>query len=147
MNRFIGLGRLVREPELKIIENSESKYVDMTIAINRDFKNKEGKVEADFINCIFWNNLAERVSKYVKKGDRLSFEGRIRVSSYEKEDGTKRYTTRVDVDKIEFVEYRREENPTPEYIGPETQETTNEQQDPYKDFGNEIALSDDDLPF
>ena len=60
MNRFIGLGRLVREPELKIIENSESKYVDMTIAINRDFKNKEGKVEADFINCIFWNNLAER---------------------------------------------------------------------------------------
>lgn len=151
MNRFVGLGRLVRDPELKTIENSENKYVEMTIAINRDFKNKEGKVDADFINCVFWNGLAERVSKYIKKGDRLSFEGHIRVNSYEK-DGTKKYTTRVDVDRIEFVEYKKDKQ-EPEYIGPETSTETHAEstesniEDPFEQFGQSVALREEDLPF
>ena len=77
MNRFIGLGRLVREPELKIIENSNNKYVNMTIAINREFKNKDGERVADFINITAFNKTAELINEYCKKGDKVGIEGRI----------------------------------------------------------------------
>lgn len=139
MNKTILIGRNVKEIELRTT-TSGSSVTAFTIAVNRDFKNANGETEADFINCVAYGKTAEILSKYVKKGDRLAVEGRIQVRNYDNQEGKKVYVTEVIVQNIEFLETKsnkKEETPAPE-------ETTS---DPFKEFGEELQLTDEDLPF
>ena len=139
MNKTILVGRNVKEIEYRTTTSGKGATA-FTIAVNRDFKNANGETEADFINCVAYGKTAELLSKYVKKGDRLAVEGRIQVRNYDNQEGKKVYVTEVIVQNIEFLETKsnkKEETPAPE-------ETTS---DPFKEFGEELELTDADLPF
>lgn len=139
MNKAILVGRNVKEIELRATASGTS-VTAFTIAVNRDYKNANGEYEADFINCVAYNKTAELLSKCVKKGDRLAVEGRIQVRNYDNQEGKKVYVTEVIVQNIEFLEPKtsnKEETSAPV-------ETTN---DPFKEFGEELELTDADLPF
>lgn len=139
MNKVLLIARNVKEIELKATKTGTS-VTAFTVAVNRDFKNANGETEADFINCVAYGKTAELLSKYVKKGDRLAVEGRIQVRNYDNQEGKKVYVTEVIVQNIEFLEPKtnnKEETPAPE-------ETTS---DPFKEFGEELELTDADLPF
>lgn len=133
VNKVAIIGRLTNEPELK--ENDKYKQVKFTVAVNRI---KEG---ADYISCIAWNRTAEMINKYYKKGSQIALEGRIQTGSYEAHDGTKRYTTDVIVEGVTFIG-SNESKPKEESTEPK-----NEVDDIFKDFGEELELSDSDLPF
>ncbi len=93
---------------------------------------------------MFWNSKAELLSKYVKKGHRIGIEGAIRTGSYETDDGNKRYTTKVSVVDIEFLEgQNKTENSSSEQVQTIIEDT----KDSFEDFGQTVALSDEDLPF
>jgi single-strand DNA-binding protein len=105
MNKVILLGRLARDPDSSTTQTGKKK-VRMTIAVDRP-KAKDGTRNADFIGLVAWEKTAEFAETYLAKGQRILVEGRITTGSYEK-DGEKRYTTDVNVDRIEFADSKRD---------------------------------------
>lgn len=67
INRFIGVGRLTKDPEFRTTPNGVS-VTTFTIAVNRTFTNAQGEREADFINCVTFRKQADNVNKFLTKG-------------------------------------------------------------------------------
>lgn len=160
MNKVILIGRLARDPEMRTTA-SGTPVTRFTIAVSRPFTGAGGERGADFIGCIAWRRQAENIAKYCTKGSQVAVEGRIQTGSYDGQDGTRRYTTDIVADNVTFLGsrggnetggYQPNESyvqEMPSYQDNYTNEapTANVGEDPFKDFGEEIALSDDDLPF
>ena len=148
MNKAIIIGRLTRDPEMRTT-TSGINSTTFTVAVSRNYANQNGERETDFINCVAWRKQAENISKYCTKGTQVAVEGRIQTRSYDAQDGTKRYVTEIIADNVTFLgrngaQSAGENN----YVGAGSDiATTDISEDPFKDFGNEVALSDDDLPF
>lgn len=133
MNKWCGIGRLTKDPEVKLTTN-QTAYCNFTVAVDRRFKDKDGQRQSDFINCVAWKQTADFINKYFHKGSRIGLCGSIQTRSYEK-DGQKVFITEVLVDEVEFVESKTEskeaaqstkdshaENTEPQYQDPEEQE-------------------------
>ena len=161
MNKVILVGRLTRDPELRST-TSGFNTANFSVAVQRNFKNKDGNFDADFINCVAFRNQADFISKYFKKGNMIGLEGRIQSRSYDANDGTKRYVTEVLVDNVEFVgskndssnsSYVSDNNASSGFYPDVSSNNTSipeievPSSDPYEDFDSEITLSDNDLPF
>lgn len=127
INHVVVVGRLTKKPELKFTANG-TKYTQFTVAAQRNFKNKDGEYEADFINCRLWRTAAENFAKFADKGSLVGIEGRIQTSSYDK-DGKTVYITEVLAESFTLLETKA----TTEARNNQTQET--------------IEFSEDDLPF
>lgn len=97
MNRTELVGRVTKDIELKTTQTGTS-IVRFSLAVPRR-KKDDG---ADFINCVAYAKIAELMSQYVKKGDRIGVTGRIQTGSYER-NGSKIYTTDVVTDGVEFL--------------------------------------------
>lgn len=108
MNTYVGVGRLVKDVEVRYTTSNKA-CTNFTIAINRPFKNEEGIYETDFINCECWGQVAETMKNYLKKGDLLGIKGSLRSDSYEDKDGNKKYRTYVNVEKVTFLQFKKEE--------------------------------------
>jgi len=113
MNRIILLGRLVKDPEVRVTP-SDKTVCTFTLAVDRPFKNKDGEKEADFINVVVWGKPAELCGNSLSKGHRLLAEGRLQIRSYEK-DGTKRWVSEVIADRVEFIEKKTADTPMSEF--------------------------------
>ena len=104
MNKWIGMGRLTRDPEIRYTQGNEPMCIARyTLAVDRRNK-KDGQDNADFIPCVAFGKAAEFVEKYVKKGTKLAVVGRIQTGSYTNKDGQKVYTTDVMIEEQEFAE-------------------------------------------
>ena len=148
INRVVLVGRMTRDPELRRTPQGDA-VTSFTLAVNRNFTSRDGQQQADFINCVVWRKPAENVERYCSKGSLVGVEGRIQTGSYDAQDGTKRYTTDVVVDNFTFIgSGNGSATPTYQNNGASNDiATTDISEDPFKDFGSEVALSDDDLPF
>lgn len=111
MNQLIITGRMTKDIELKYSSNGKA-IGRFTIAVEREFK-KEGQQEADFINCVAFDKKAEVIANFVKKGHKLGVIGRIQTNTFDKQDGTKGYSTDVMVDKIEFLQPKGNDGQAP----------------------------------
>lgn len=105
MNKVIILGNLTKDPELNTTNNGIS-VCRFTLAVSRRFQNSEGEREADFIPVIVWRGQAENCAKYLKKGSKACITGNLQVRSYEAQDGSKRYSTEVVAEEVEFISSR-----------------------------------------
>ncbi len=138
MNKAFLIGRLTRDVEMRTA-TSGTLIANFSLAVNRNFTNADGEREADFINCIAFNKTGENIAKYTHKGSQLAVGGRIQTRNYDASDGTKRYVTEVIVDEFSFLD--KKEDKVAEVVIEE------KEHDPFEDFGNEITLTDDDLPW
>lgn len=149
MNKAILIGRLTRDPEIRST-SAGTATTSFTLAVTRTYVNQNGEREADFINCVAWRKQAENIAKYCSKGSQVAVEGRIQTRSYDAQDGTKRYITEIIADNVTFLGSKGNSEGfsgnTNTGSNPDI-ETTDVSEDPFKDFGEEVALSDDDLPF
>lgn len=100
MNKCCLVGRITKDVEIRYTQ-SQNACVMFTLAVNREFKNPDGSYSADFISCVAWNNQAEFLSKYVKKGYLLGVSGRIQTRTYQTQNGETRAITEVIVENIE----------------------------------------------
>lgn len=103
MNRVDIVGRLYQDVELKTSQSGKS-IARTGIAVQRKYKNSEGKYDSDFINIIAFGPTADFISKYFSKGQMIGVTGSIQTGSYTNKNGQKVYTTDVVVDAAEFVE-------------------------------------------
>lgn len=156
MNKVFLIGRLTRDPELRYT-SSNIAVATFSIAVDRNFSNTAGEREADFINIVVWRKQAENVKNYMHKGSQVAIDGRIQTRSYDDTDGKKRYVTEVVADNVQFLDSKGSRDasaptsapePTPyDFASQPEPKTTDVKNDPFADFGNNIEISDDDLPF
>jgi len=106
MNSVQLVGRFVRDPEVRYA-NSGTSIAKFTLAVDRIYKT-EGEQNADFISCTAFGKAAEFIEKYFRKGQRIGLTGRIQTGSYTNKDDVKVYTTDVIVDRVEFVESKKQ---------------------------------------
>ena len=140
MNSVNLIGRLSNSPEIRHTTNNQV-VCRFTLAVTRRFKNQAGDYEADFINCVAFGKTAELIGNYVEKGQQLAVEGRIQTGSYTAQDGSKRYTFDVVVENITFINSRKSASERKE----SESTTTNEQTDPFSDFGENVTIDDNFL--
>ena len=131
MNKVVLVGRLVKDPDLKFTANKGTAVSRFTLAVNRPFK----KDETDFINCIAFGKPGELIAQHLTKGRQIAVSGSILTGSYEAKDGTKRYTTDVNVDSFDFIGNSNSG----------TQQPNNSFGEP--GFGDMTQVYDGDIPF
>ena len=105
MNKSILMGRLSADPEFRQTENGIA-VCRFTVAVQEDYKNKDGSRDVDFINCKAWRSTAEYVSRYFKKGSRIAVIGKNKCDALEK-DGKKQYYNYIKVESVEFAGYNK----------------------------------------
>lgn len=115
MNRIILMGRLVKDPDVKVTTSGKT-VCTFTLAVDRPFAGKDGKREADFVNIQTWNKTAETVGNYVSKGHRLLVEGRLQIRKYQDKQGQNRTVSEVVADRVEFIERKEKDAHTPNSV-------------------------------
>lgn len=105
MNKIFLIGNICRDIEVN--HYNDRKVVKNTIAVRRDFKNKNGEYDSDFFTFSVWGNQAEFVEKYAHKGDRIAIIGKLLNNNYEK-DGQTVYSNDIQVESIELLSPRKE---------------------------------------
>lgn len=109
MNRIVLMGRLTRDPELRVT-NSGVSTCGFSLAVDRAFKNGSGEQETDFIPIVVWRKQAENCATYLKKGSLVALEGRLQVRSYDDKEGQKRWVSEVVADNVRFVNTGKKED-------------------------------------
>lgn len=136
LNRSILIGRLTKDPELRYTPAGLA-VTQFTLAVERPFS-KDGEKETDFIPIVTWRQTAEACANYLRKGRLCAVEGRIQTRNYENNEGKRVYVTEVIADNVRFLESNRESSES---------KPPSSQSDPFKDDGQPIDISEDDLPF
>lgn len=103
INRFVGVGRMVADPELTFTPSGVAKCT-FTLAINRPFSNQQGEKEADFIRIECWRKVAENVANFTRKGSLVGIDGSVRTGSYDGQDGKRVYFTNINADSVQFLD-------------------------------------------
>ena len=106
MNRVFIIGRIVRDPEARTTQSGISTS-SMTVAVNRQFKNKDGSYDADFLPVVAWRQTADYCNRYLHKGSKVGVEGAIQTRNYTAQDGSKRYVTEIIADRVEGLDSRQ----------------------------------------
>lgn len=117
INQVTLVGRLTKDPELRYTQEGRA-VLNITLAVNRQFKNAEGEYDADFVLCTLWNKTAENTAKYCIKGSIVGVTGRIQTRHYENHDGNRVYVTEVVADTVKFMGGKRAEERKEEEILP-----------------------------
>ncbi|GAK30710.1 single-stranded DNA-binding protein [Weissella oryzae SG25] len=157
INRVVLTGRLTKDVELRYTQSGMA-VASFTLAVDRQFKNGNGEREADFINAVIWRKPAENFANFFGKGSLVGIEGRLQTRSYDDQSGQRRYVTEVVVDSFTFLESRADRqvkqgaNNNPGFDNQANNNSFgNNQQSPVNNdpfgIGQEVQVSDDDLPF
>ena len=105
-NKVTLIGNLGKKPEIRTLDNGVV-VCRFPIATTETYKNrKSGKKtnHTEWHTIVLWRGLAEVAEKYLKKGDLILIEGRIRYRSWEdKESGQKRYITEILADQMQMI--------------------------------------------
>ncbi|EKK20991.1 Single-stranded DNA-binding protein [Fructilactobacillus florum 8D] len=168
INTVVLTGRLTRDVDLRYTQGGTA-VGTFNLAVDRRFTNANGDREADFVNCVIWRKSAENLANFVHKGSLLGVEGRIQTRNYENKQGQRVYVTEVVVENFTLLEPRQggaqgnsnngsqapQQNPfgTPNNqnnqpnTGTSSSSNDNPAADPFAGSGDQIDISDDDLPF
>ena len=108
LNKVVLAGKLTADPELRETQSGIS-VLRFTVAVNRRYSGKSAdgqpaQQQADFITCVAWRQSAEFISRYFHKGSSICVTGSIQTSSWQDQNGQKRYATEVIVDDAMFVD-------------------------------------------
>ena len=141
INKVILVGNLGKDPEVRYLEGGTA-VANFSIATSETYKDRtsgEKKTTTEWHNVVVWRGLAEIAEKYLKKGNQVYIEGKLRTRQWQDKDGSNRYTTEVVGDNMQMLGGKRDDShntPTPPAPTPTPAPSTDKKDD--------IA---DDLPF
>lgn len=142
INRVVLVGRLTKNPEFRTTPSGVD-VATFTLAVNRNFKSKNGEQQADFINCVVFRKQAENVNNFLNKGSLAGVDGRLQSRSYENKEGQRVFVTEVICDNVQFLETKG----TQKQNGQQPKQSLSSQDNPFANANGPIDISDDDLPF
>ena len=103
-NHVMLVGRPTAAPEIKTV-GDDRKRSGFTLAVNRPYKDANGKSVSDFFPVVAWGKLAEVIGEYVKKGEDILVDGRIQSRSYEQDSATK-WITEIVAENFTFLRHK-----------------------------------------
>lgn len=121
LNKAQIIGNLTRTPEIREIESGR-KVCTLGVATNRYWTDKNGnkQEEVEFHQVVCWERLAELCEKYLKKGDKVFFEGRLQTRNWEDPSGQKHFRTEIIAeDMIMLTPKSKHENSLPQSVEPD----------------------------
>ena len=113
LNKVMLIGNLGADPEMKEMGDG-TKMAKFSIATTETYKNKQGEKvsNTDWHNIVLWRGIAQVAEKYLKKGDSVLIEGKIKNRSWEDENGVKKYATDIQGDNMTMLGSKRDsDNP------------------------------------
>ena len=110
LNQIVLMGRLTKDPELRMTQSQKS-VASFTLAVDRDYS-PAGEKETDFISCVAWGRTADFVHQYFTKGQMAVVTGRLQLRDWTDRDGNKRTSAEVVADRVYFGEAKRQEQKT-----------------------------------
>ncbi|TVR74577.1 MAG: single-stranded DNA-binding protein [Marinilabiliales bacterium] len=139
VNKVVLVGNAGQDPEVRHLESGVA-VANFNLATNETYKDKNGEkvTQTEWHRIVLWRGLAEVAEKYVKKGELLYIEGRLRTRSWDDKDGNKKYTTEVFADAMKMLGRK------PAAPGEGQEEAVSQTQDDGPDVD---AGEQDDLPF
>lgn len=109
VNKVILIGNLGKDPEVRYLEGGIA-VANFPIATTENFKDKNGNKneQTEWHQVVLWRRLAEVAEKYLRKGQMVYLEGKIRSRSWDDKDGNKRYTTEIFGDVLTILSRKDE---------------------------------------
>jgi len=141
INRVVLVGRLTRDPELRRT-NTGTSVCSFTVAVDNRQKNADGTRSASFIPCTVFQQAADNMTKFLRKGSLVGVEGRLNQRSFTRKDGTNASVLEVLCDSVQFLEPKS---------GDVKEVEVSFDDEPAQSGNNDsvgtLDLPDDDLPF
>lgn len=148
INKAIILGNVGKDPQVRTLGNAAqelNKVAEFSVATTERRRSSTGNVEeqTEWHNIVAWKQLADISEKYVKAGDKIYVEGRIRTRSWADQNGMTRYRTEIIAERIELLGRKGDaqqdmSNQSPRATGGSWQGGLS---------GDQLNPKDDDLPF
>jgi single-strand DNA-binding protein len=105
VNKWIGIGRLGRDPEIRFTASGQA-VANFSIAVDETYKDRAGERQkkTEWVNLVCWGKSVENfISKYLHKGDLVYVEGKLQTRQWEDKSGATRYTTEINVQDIQIL--------------------------------------------
>ena len=143
MNKFQFLGRLTKDPEVRVAPATGNQVTSFSVAVNRRFASPNGERQTDFFNLTAFGKIGEFCSKYFKKGKEIVLSGEMQSQRWTDTDGNNRISWVVQVSNVDFCGSKSDSKPSAD-VDPNN--------DPLKNLAESngfeaVEGADDDLPF
>ncbi|WP_299826099.1 single-stranded DNA-binding protein [uncultured Pontibacter sp.] len=149
VNKVILIGNLGKDPEVRHLEGGVA-VARFPLATSESYKDKSGQKQekTEWHNIVVWRGLAEVAEKYLRKGQSVFIEGKIRTNQYQDKDGNQRYSTEIVADNMTMLGGRSDNG---NGGGGNYQETASSTASSGGNYGGNTSASQndepDDLPF
>lgn len=133
MNTVVLIGRVVKDAEHKVLNNSlQTSVIKFTLAVERDYKDKNGQKIVDFLPVEYFGKSLEKLSSFITKGTRIGINGSINIEKVQE-----KFFTRIKANKIELLGTNNSnQEPKVQNMGTKVNQMT-----------QEVQFCDDDTPF
>ena len=146
VNKVILVGNLGKDPEIRHLENGAT-VANFSIATSENYKDRktgEKVSQTEWHNIVAWRGLAEITEKYLKKGQKVYIEGKLKTRSWQDQDGNNRYSTEVITDNLTMLGSSIQNETTSNLSDGQTNKAS-ENKNIEKEFS--APNDEDDLPF
>lgn len=155
LNRVTLLGNVGKDPDVRYLDTGVCVAQFSLATTERGYTKEDGTQVPDrteWHDIVAWRGIAQTIEKYVKKGDKLYIEGKLRSSSYEDQNGVKHYRKDVYVDNMEMLTPKQGSKPLPPDLGapqqPHAPTASAAAKTPAQPIQQQVDFSgDDDMPF
>lgn len=149
VNKVILVGNVGKDPDVRYVDNSVAVATFPLATTERGYTLANGTQvpeRTEWHNIVMWRGLAEVCEKYVRKGDKLYLEGKIKTRSYDDQKGVKHYITEIYVDNMEMLTPKQNSQQT---VAPAVQQEAVKTSSASSAANNSSVSEDngDDLPF
>ena len=147
LNKVMLIGNLGKDPDSREMGDG-TKMAKFPIATTETYKNRQGEKvsNTEWHNIVLWRGLAEVAINWLKKGDSVYIEGKLKTRSWEDENGVKKYATDIQADNLSMLGSRRD-NESQYQSNSSEQNTNTELKKVDENKVNETSNEEDDLPF
>ena len=147
LNKVILMGRFSADPELRHTQ-SGTPVASFRLAVDRDFKDKDGSRQTDWLDCVAWRGTAEFISRYFSKGRLVVVEGSLQTRNWTDKEGNKRVSVETIVSSAWFADSKKENATSDDdsYMPPPVGRPTGSEP-PAGQEAMEGYSSDEELPF
>lgn len=130
LNRVILTGNLTGDPELRYTQTGRAR-TRFSIAVNQRYRDQEGNLQetTTFVPIVVWGAQAESCANFLKKGRPVAIEGRLRIDTFQTQEGERKKVVEVIAQRVEFLGARPEEPVEAEERPPEEPEATTEDEE------------------